>query len=649
MTTAKFRVGSREFELEVALLPEGSYLRSLIATPMRKETYGDAILLSVNDEDIPVFEDVIKFLRDGVFPPIDELYTFSYLGVNPLEDYDLAQRFENQMRVNMYKQGFENHPMNKDPHYGLVELTPELWNVIPDNHLLNPGMLFNKVPLKKRSWAEVQKSVDELNEFVSLGGVMIAGGRIFSALFGTRTNDTDLFFYGSQDPLVAYMKNIGVLKILKAHIEKVRREFNRLREERGNIIAGMMISESIRRYLSLSLVRAIQDLQQLGVSNQKIDGIVSLILQSLDLELGTPDFYATQIYIPEIRMLLYIYDPKKKDIVTELMRIRKQISKLWQSGISKITRTTNALTFKVTHLTVQVILRFYRTPSEILHGFDVDCCSMGYDGRIWLTQRALYAIWNGWNTVNFGRLSPSYERRLAKYGTRGMAVRVPNFSRERVKMDKLEKYYHEIKKPFGIDYKEVDTLRGLDTLLYLEFQLDMLKYKHSTLKAIDNIAERNSDYSLAHIKHSDARIMDICVYVLKGRNEYPMQSSRYLPLWGPLEPDFDENPDDYVINKIESVGPPENKDVKTNLIPKNAQLDFLEYELNYKTMDDPKYLNLICQFNPMLYNFLGAVRPWKIPRDITWKVINPGEQMTGTFHQLVLNDLSIWYFGRFYA
>lgn len=30
---------------------------------------------------------------------------------------------------------------------------------------------------------------------------------------------------------------------------------------------------------------------------------------------------------------------------------------------------------------IQIILRQYKSPAEILMGFDVDCCSVGYDGK----------------------------------------------------------------------------------------------------------------------------------------------------------------------------------------------------------------------------------------------------------------------------
>lgn len=90
---------------------------------------------------------------------------------------------------------------------------------------------------------------------------------------------------------------------------------------------------------------------------------------------------------------------------------------------------------------IQIILRLYNSPSEVLHGFDVDCCSIGYDGKnVWLTQRALFSLINRYNTVNFDLMSPSYCDRLIKYAQRGISIRIPNFNNQLILKDKLSDY-----------------------------------------------------------------------------------------------------------------------------------------------------------------------------------------------------------------
>ncbi len=117
-----------------------------------------------------------------------------------------------------------------------------------------------------------------------------------------------------------------------------------------------------------------------------------------------------------------------------------------QRNIRKITRSTNCVSVFMSHnyniIEVQFILRLYRSYSEVLHGFDVDCCCVGYDGNdIYMTERALYAISNRTNTVNFDLLSPSYEYRLVKYAHRGFVVRVTNLDKFNIFDENVEIVY----------------------------------------------------------------------------------------------------------------------------------------------------------------------------------------------------------------
>jgi hypothetical protein len=82
---------------------------------------------------------------------------------------------------------------------------------------------------------------------------------------------------------------------------------------------------------------------------------------------------------------------------------------------------------------VQIVLRLYSSPAEILMGFDVDSCAVGFDGkRAWAACRAHNAITSQVNAVDMTRRSPSYESRLAKYAKRGFEVAVPGLQRSRV-------------------------------------------------------------------------------------------------------------------------------------------------------------------------------------------------------------------------
>lgn len=82
---------------------------------------------------------------------------------------------------------------------------------------------------------------------------------------------------------------------------------------------------------------------------------------------------------------------------------------------------------------VQVVLRIYSSPYEVLAGFDVDSCTILYDGKqVYTTPRGHSALMLGANTIDMSRRSPSYEMRLAKYGVRGFEVLIPDYRPEQV-------------------------------------------------------------------------------------------------------------------------------------------------------------------------------------------------------------------------
>lgn len=58
-------------------------------------------------------------------------------------------------------------------------------------------------------------------------------------------------------------------------------------------------------------------------------------------------------------------------------------------------RTLRAITFvsAFPYRKIQIVLRLYKTLAEVLHGFDVDACSIGFDGHTVRRDGGLM-IWN---------------------------------------------------------------------------------------------------------------------------------------------------------------------------------------------------------------------------------------------------------------
>lgn len=79
-------------------------------------------------------------------------------------------------------------------------------------------------------------------------------------------------------------------------------------------------------------------------------------------------------------------------------------------------------------MTYQFILRIYPSPSQIVHGFDVDCSCALFDlntEKFYITERCMYALKYMQNTFNFEKMSPSYEYRILKNSKRGFSVYIP--------------------------------------------------------------------------------------------------------------------------------------------------------------------------------------------------------------------------------
>ncbi|KAF9530942.1 hypothetical protein CPB83DRAFT_904927 [Crepidotus variabilis] len=97
------------------------------------------------------------------------------------------------------------------------------------------------------------------------------------------------------------------------------------------------------------------------------------------------------------------------------------------------TKHTVSIHSQYPYRSVQIVLRLYHSPAEILAGFDIDAPCCAYDGnRVWASPRAVVAMMRQCNTVDVTRRSPSYEVRLAKYARRAFEVYIPNLARDKV-------------------------------------------------------------------------------------------------------------------------------------------------------------------------------------------------------------------------
>ncbi|KAI8049744.1 ankyrin repeat-containing domain protein [Syncephalis plumigaleata] len=143
---------------------------------------------------------------------------------------------------------------------------------------------------------------------------------------------------------------------------------------------------------------------------------------------------------------LFIYGLDEEQAKLKMEEIYNSVRDSIPWDVSCI-RSKNVVTLvsKYPYRHIQIVLRLYRSPAEVLMGFDVDCCSVGYDGkRVWALPRAREAIIRCQNRVDLTRRSPSYEVRLAKYSGRGFEILVPGLDRERINPTIYERSFEKL-------------------------------------------------------------------------------------------------------------------------------------------------------------------------------------------------------------
>lgn len=110
---------------------------------------------------------------------------------------------------------------------------------------------------------------------------------------------------------------------------------------------------------------------------------------------------------------------------------------------------------------IQGILRLYSCPSEIVHGFDVDCVGILYDpssDKLYATLRAFSAFQNKRNVFDPERASPSYVFRLSKYAQRGYDIFLPGFNMENVNQEEIQDLKKFLLKTTGERWAQNDGL-----------------------------------------------------------------------------------------------------------------------------------------------------------------------------------------------
>jgi hypothetical protein len=247
---------------------------------------------------------------------------------------------------------------------------------------------------------------------------------------------------------------------------------------------------------------------------------------------------------------------------------------------------------------------------------------------------------------------------------------VPGLEQTRIKYDKLEETWSSYKalesgetekrdsivKGSGVLIRDGDgslarkPRRGLNILLYTAYHAKKDGYTRVSTRILTRDAEASSDYSPVPFTDNNMSgegfsmfgdyedLIDYVPYINQGinRNLYSkgsflhwmMQDSR-------LVDDVDFNA--YL------------RELKANQYLLSRKVYFVSTSIHPRLKYDVEKLwRAFVNIHPVLYGMVSCLAKWEFPRTVSFKVINPGEQMTGTFHRIVLSDPVAWYRGEYY-
>ena len=285
---------------------------------------------------------------------------------------------------------------------------------------------------------------------------------------------------------------------------------------------------------------------------------------------------------------------------------------------------------------IQIILRIYKSVDEILHGFDMGSCAVGYDGKnVMMTSLGKFSLEYMINVVDPSRRSTTYESRLLKYSRRGFQIVMPYLKIKALRTEYFQYYLAEVASLpyFTFSYQNIKENKIiLSNVLrygpkgntrcnnsdYQPEDLDEFKIFHLNLR---NVTNGGTDYYYYNTRPTDEILYDPPYITVQGVIDfYDNLSSRV----------FECN--NLNIKLIKKYFPPEviGKIVEEIISSNNAERYLV------KLIDEQK-ISVLQKLSQVCLN----------TSELRWVTKNPGSQITGSFNPIVSNPKD-WY-GEYYT
>ncbi len=281
-------------------------------------------------------------------------------------------------------------------------------------------------------------------------------------------------------------------------------------------------------------------------------------------------------------------------------------------------------TITIDEYDIQLILRIYKSPSEIIHGFDLGSSAVGFDGsNLYFTSLSKFAYEYGCNIVDTTRRSTTYERRLIKYFDRGFEIILPRFNIKKTSNRLMDLY----------DLNE-----------YCEMPYLVFTYKCVT----GNKIVVSQFYNKKNTTISDYGVTDVC-------DEY---SAFYSNLYNILHHKFDDfvvvskNINDIILgihkflgNKIDYFYANLEKSIQSDKFPTSVVEKYITIcscEDVFKARHYPTAI-----INQQVTHVKNLIKNVSGIGGIKWMITDPMTQLTSSYNPII-DEQSAWY-GLYYT
>lgn len=324
-------------------------------------------------------------------------------------------------------------------------------------------------------------------------------------------------------------------------------------------------------------------------------------------------------YLPSSDIDLFLYGLDEDAAVEKLREIYDSIQASSPYEIRAF-RSAHAVTLvsRYPFRHVQIVLRLYNSPSEVLMGFDVDSCAVGYNGKnVFMCPRAVLSFLSQTNTVDMTRRSPSYEMRLAKYAERGFEIVVDTLNR-----DRIDPFLYE---------RRFDQNKGLARLIMMErlrTPEERLRYRlQGSLKKENEWVIRNKIRKIAGDSRNVERAegQESIVPNVSSSAESSNYSTVFLP-WGPQ----------WTVDKIERMTKKKDKILNAiEFLPDGRVVaNRKDYKIHVCAVGsiDEIVVDPFPDDPPIPDDVPKEALEVTVRGTLSWLVDNPGRQQIGSFH-----------------